>query len=43
VVTFVDAAARDAYQPNEQHQAFVERLKPCLADVLVVDYALPSS
>jgi quinol monooxygenase YgiN len=43
VVTFVDAAARDAYLPHEQHQAFVERLKPCLADVLVVDYALPSS
>ena len=41
-MTFVDAAARDAYLPHPQHQAFVERLKPCLADVLVVDFE-PSS
>ncbi len=39
VLTFADAAARDAYLLHPQHQAFVERLKPCLADVLVVDYA----
>lgn len=40
VMTFVDAAARDAYLPHAQHQAFVEQLKPCLADVLVFDYEL---
>lgn len=40
VMTFVDAAARDLYLPDAQHQAFVERLKPYLADVLVVDYEL---
>ena len=43
VMTFVDVAARDGYLPHAQHQAFVERLKPCLADVLVVDYLLPAS
>ena len=37
-VTFVDAAARDAYLPHPVHQAFVERLKPWLADLLVLDY-----
>jgi hypothetical protein len=40
VVTFLDIAARDTYLPHVQHQAFVERLKPYLADVLVVDYEL---
>ncbi len=43
VMTFVDLVARDAYLPHEKHQAFVELLKPCLADVLVVDYALPGA
>lgn len=38
VVTFADAADRDAYLPHPAHQAFVERLKPWLADVLVLDY-----
>ena len=42
VMTFVDAAARDAYLPHPQHEIFVERLKPCLADVLVIDFE-PSS
>jgi len=42
VVSFVDTVARDAYLPHAQHQAFVERLKPYLADVLVVDYELPA-
>jgi len=41
VLTFVDSAARDAYLPHAKHLAFVERLKPCLADVLVIDYILP--
>ena len=39
VVPFANAAARDAYLPHPAHQAFVERLKPWLADVLVIDYA----
>jgi hypothetical protein len=39
-VTFADAAARDAYLPHPAHQAFVARLQPCLADVLVFDYAV---
>lgn len=38
LVTFADAADRDAYLPHPAHQAFVERLKPWLADVLVLDY-----
>ncbi|TAG27376.1 MAG: Dabb family protein [Burkholderiales bacterium] len=40
VMSFVDGAARDAYLPHEQHQAFVSNLKPYLDDVLVVDYSL---
>ena len=40
VMGFADMAARDAYLPHANHLAFVERLKPCLADVLVVDYVI---
>ncbi len=36
--TFVDAAARDAYLPHPVHQAFVAKLQPTLADILVIDY-----
>jgi quinol monooxygenase YgiN len=39
VVKFVDEASRDTYLPHPAHQAFVDQLKPWLADVLVVDYA----
>src|SRR5215831_17260998 len=39
-LTFADAAARDAYLPHPAHLAFVAKLKPCLADVLVFDYAI---
>ncbi|MDE1948152.1 MAG: Dabb family protein [Burkholderiales bacterium] len=39
VLGFANAADRDAYLPHPEHLAFVERLKPWLADVLVVDYA----
>jgi len=42
VMTFVDMAARDAYLPHEKHLEFVEHLKPCMADVLVIDYELPA-
>jgi quinol monooxygenase YgiN len=38
LLTFDDAAARDAYLPHPIHQAFVAQLKPLLDDVLVIDY-----
>ncbi len=38
LVTFPDAAARDAYLPHPAHQEFVELMKPHLDKVLVVDY-----
>jgi hypothetical protein len=38
LLTFRDAAARDAYLPHPAHLAFVARLKPVLDGVLVVDY-----
>ncbi|MGL4768025.1 MAG: Dabb family protein [Formosimonas sp.] len=38
LVTFADASARDEYLTHPAHQRFVERLKPLLADVLVLDY-----
>jgi hypothetical protein len=41
LVTFVTEADRDTYLPHPAHQAFVDQLKPWLADVLVVDYPLP--
>ena len=40
LVTFDDEVARDAYLPHPAHLAFVSELKPWLADVLVVDYAV---
>ena len=41
LVTFDGEADRDVYLSHPAHQAFVSELKPWLADVLVVDYALP--
>ena len=38
MLSFDDAAARDAYLPHPAHQAFVVLLKPLLDDVLVIDY-----
>lgn len=38
LLSFDDAAARDAYLPHTAHLAFVARLQPLLADVLVIDY-----
>lgn len=38
LVTFPDAAARDAYLPHPAHQEFVELMRPHLDKVLVVDY-----
>jgi hypothetical protein len=39
-LTFADEAARAIYLPHTDHLAFVEILKPALADVLVFDYAV---
>jgi hypothetical protein len=38
-LSFDNESDRDAYLPHAEHQAFVSRLQPWLADVLVVDYA----
>ena len=38
LLSFDDAAARDAYLPHPAHQAFVTQMKPSLEDVLVIDY-----
>ncbi len=38
LLTFDDSAACDRYRNHPAHLAFVERLKPVLAKVLVVDY-----
>lgn len=38
VVSFKDAAARDAYLPHQAHKDFVAILRPRLDKVLVVDY-----
>lgn len=38
LVTFPDAAARDAYLPHPAHQEFVDVLRPHLDKVLVIDY-----
>lgn len=38
LVTFDNAAGRQAYLPHPAHKAFVERLKPSLDKVLVIDY-----
>ena len=38
LVTFRNAAGRDAYLPHPAHQRFVELVGPHLAQVLVFDY-----
>ena len=40
VMTFINAAARNAYLSHPKHLDFVGKLKPWLANVLVVDYEL---
>lgn len=43
VMTFTDAAARDAYLPHPAHQRVVSMiLAPLIADVLVFDFAHPT-
>lgn len=43
LLSFADAAGRDAYLPHPAHQAFVALLQPLLADVLVIDYETHSA
>jgi hypothetical protein len=43
VVSFADAAARDAYLPHPAHQAFVARIGGLIDDVLVFDYDVAAS
>ena len=38
LLTFADAAARDAYLPHPAHQRFVELLDGAVEDVFVIDY-----
>ena len=40
LLSFADAAARDAYLPHPAHQAFVASLKPALAEALVLDWTV---
>ena len=40
LLTFADAAARDAYLPHPAHQRFVELLDGAVADVFVIDYLI---
>jgi len=40
VMSFTDAAARDAYLPHPEHKKVVEVLLPLVDDVLVFDYAV---
>ena len=40
IVTFIDEEARSNYLPHPNHQAFVDILKPLLADVFVIDFNL---
>ena len=38
LLSFDDAAGRDAYLPHPAHQTFVAQAQPLLEDVLVIDY-----
>jgi quinol monooxygenase YgiN len=38
LLTFASAAARDAYLPHPEHQAFSALLRPHVEKVLVIDY-----
>jgi Stress responsive A/B Barrel Domain len=43
MLSFDGPAQRDAYLPHPAHQAFVQRLRPALDDVLVLDYEARSA
>ena len=38
IITFADETGREKYLPHEAHKAFVEILKPHMADVCVIDF-----
>jgi quinol monooxygenase YgiN len=38
IMTFTDAAARDAYLPHPEHKAFEEKALPLVDSVAVVDF-----
>ena len=38
IMTFDDAAARDAYLPHSEHQRVITYLRPWVQEVLVLDY-----
>jgi quinol monooxygenase YgiN len=38
IMTFADAAARDAYLPHPEHKAFEEKALPLIESVAVVDF-----
>jgi quinol monooxygenase YgiN len=38
IMTFTDAAARDAYLPHPEHKAFEEKALPLVESVAVVDF-----
>jgi hypothetical protein len=38
VMTFADAAARDAYVEHQEHRAFVARVQPMVEKAVVLDF-----
>lgn len=38
VMTFADAAARDAYLPHPEHQRFKETFSPLFESIIVLDF-----
>jgi quinol monooxygenase YgiN len=38
IMTFADAAARDAYLPHPEHKAFEQKALPLIESVAVVDF-----
>jgi hypothetical protein len=42
LVSFDSVADRDAYIPHPAHQAFIQETSAWVADVLVVDYQVPT-
>jgi quinol monooxygenase YgiN len=38
IMTFTDAAARDAYLPHPDHKAFEDKALPLIESVVVVDF-----
>jgi hypothetical protein len=38
IMTFADAAARDAYLPHADHKAFTDKALPLVDSVAVIDF-----